>query len=127
MTTQTSPAPGADTGLAVHEWLAGRQEPLLDDLAACIARETPSNDKVLLDQGLRYLPSWIGDRYGEATVRRHYDETHGSVAVVDLPAGWPARPFSSSPTTTRSGRPERWLTGPSPSPADGPAGPVSTT
>ncbi|MEV6840499.1 M20 family metallopeptidase [Streptomyces sp. NPDC051133] len=119
MTTPPFRRPGADTALAAHDWLADRYQTLLDDLAAYVMRETPSDDKSLLDQGLHYVLSWIGDRCGEATVHPYPHETHGAVTVVDLPGPlpgppvlilahydtvWPAGTLASWPFTITGGR-----------------------
>ncbi len=81
------------TAVAVHRWLADHHGQLLDDLAACVERETPSDNKALLDEGLTHVLEWLDERCGGGTLARgHFDGVHGDTAVVDLPGQLPGPP-----------------------------------
>ncbi|MEU6796450.1 M20 family metallopeptidase [Nonomuraea wenchangensis] len=77
MTTQNEAAneESDKEGVAVklRDWIGGHREDLLADLAAYVSLETPSNDKALLDAGLRWLDGWLEERLGPPSATHRVD------------------------------------------------------
>ncbi|MEW9550995.1 M20 family metallopeptidase [Nonomuraea sp. NPDC050783] len=76
MTTRDETGDRTEGGAAAGElraWLGRHREEMLADLAAYVSLETPSNDKALLDAGLRWLDGWLEARLGAPAATRLVD------------------------------------------------------
>lgn len=105
-------------------WLAPHRPEMESDVLALARRETPSDDKALLDAGLTAIERWLATRLGEpAAVRRVDGAGRGDILVADYPGApgtawvtalchydtvWPAGTLDGWPALARDGR----LTGP---------------
>ena len=70
---------------ALHRWLDGQRQDLVDDLIGYAGLETPSDDLALLAKGLAHLEEWLADRLGTPAGRvRHESGEHGDVRGTRL-------------------------------------------
>lgn len=70
---------------ALHHWLSGHRDDLVDDLVRYARYETPSGDRALLAEGLAYLDGWLDERLGPAQRTRYQSDEHGDMLVLDYP------------------------------------------
>ena len=75
-------------------WIRLKRTDMVQDLAAYVSQETPSDDKTLLTSGLDWVEQWLQRRIGEPASRRLVDGGEwGDTLVLDYPAedgreGW---------------------------------------
>lgn len=75
-------------------WIAGKRAELVEDLTAYVSRETPSDNKQLLREGLAWVEGWLQERVGPPAGRRLVNGgTWGDTLVLDYPSdtgadGW---------------------------------------
>lgn len=107
---------------ALHAWLAAHHDDLVDDVARLVRRETPSDDKASLDEGLADLLDWLTRRLGPPetarridggphgdTVVHHYAGTGNPVLILaHYDTVWPLGTLQERPFTVTDGR----MTGP---------------
>ncbi len=60
-------------GPALRDWVDGRREAMLADLAEYVGRETSSDDKPALDATLTWLEGWLAERLGAPEAARRVD------------------------------------------------------
>ncbi len=82
--TVPRPAPVDTAGL--RQWLVGHADAMVDDLAAYVSIETPSNDKACLARGLDWITGLLVGALGEPAARRttSFDQ-YGDAVALDYP------------------------------------------
>lgn len=105
----------------LREWIEPRRAEMVDDLAAYVRQETPSDDKVLLASGLAWIEGWLDCRLGLPAARTTFEGGEwGDTVVLDYPSGtgsgswitalchydtvWPAGTLSGWPPTVEGDR-----------------------
>ena len=69
-------------------WIARKRAEMVEDLAAYVSQETPSDDKDLLKSGMAWVEEWLQGRIGPPASRRLIDGgTWGDTLVLDYPSG----------------------------------------
>lgn len=68
-------------------WMDQKRSEMVEDLAAYVCQETPSDDKVLLTTGLAWIEDWLQSRLGAPAARRLIDGGKwGDTLVLDYPS-----------------------------------------
>jgi glutamate carboxypeptidase len=77
-------------------WIGQQRSQIVEDLAAYVSHETPSDDKALLASGLAWIEVWLQSRLGTPAVHRVVQGGEwGDTLVLDYPS---------------DGESERWIT-----------------
>jgi glutamate carboxypeptidase len=76
----------------LHAWLEDHLDAMVEDLATCTGKETPSTDKALLDAGAEWLTSWLTRRLGQPEAfRRASGGQYGDILISDYAGAGPER------------------------------------
>ena len=78
----------------LRDWMAGKRQDMVEDLASYVSQETPSDCKPLLVSGLAWVEEWLQRRLGAPSFRRLVEGGQwGDTLVLDYPSdtgaeGW---------------------------------------